>query len=111
MKKIAILATLALSSVGAAHAASPNVYTVQEMLKNYQSGAQFVNGYVAGIAEADDKVCTGAVHFGTLTAQVISSLQAAIDQANATDSAKLRDYGAASAVGYELETMYPCKAQ
>lgn len=101
--------TTALLFTVAAHASPVRSKTTGEIIDQYNQGSLWVRGYIAGIAEADDKVCSGEVRFSTMAGQVVSTIQAAIDASSVADAAKFKANAAPEVIRFTLETLYPCK--
>lgn len=112
MKRLLTLSALVLFSSALAHASNGRIYSVEKMLDQWNGTPQdqtFVYGYVSGVIEADDKICTGSVGLNTATKAGIAIVQSAIESSNEQVAQQLNSTGAAAAVGFALEQQYPCK--
>jgi hypothetical protein len=109
MKKIAILATLALSSVVAAHAEINTRQLAYELRNNQDT---YLTGFLAGVVLGDmrdPQVCAGSTVVGAAQEQVAADLDKWADAypAKAVEPMSLSD--ASTVILSLMKVEYPCK--
>jgi hypothetical protein len=109
MKKALLLATLALTSASA-YAQDPATYEKPSaFIVDLRNSEPLALGLLAGVAAADDKICTtGTSTYGTDAHIVADGIARVIAQHPELDKS-LSPYTLAKIIQVHLEETYPCK--
>jgi hypothetical protein len=111
MKKLAILATLAPSSIGAAHAASTvTLSEVSDQLSNNEN--TYISGFLTGVvfsAMNGPQVCSGKLVAGAVKQQLSAEISRYVEKNPATNNKTMEITDVPDVLVEILKADYPCK--